>query len=367
MNKTLYTKDKSNRIRVWEISVDESGLIKKSHGLVDGKQTFTEKQITSGKNIGKSNETSIYQQALIEVNYLIKKQIDQGYVETLQELDTRIVILPMLANKWGLMKHFMNDTSYVYAQPKLDGVRMLVGKVNNEVIMMSRTGKNILHMDHIKNEIEPLLGEGDFFDGENFSSELHFEEITGLCRTSLEKSAQSKDMKKIQFHIFDYFNISNSSKPFEQRLKTLEYIFQRFTFKYVTMVNTEKITNIDEVHGKYMSHGFEGTIIRHPKGKYLIGERSNYLLKHKDFETEEYRIVDASEATGRDKGTVIWICETSNGDRFNVRPKGTYDMRRSWFSNRKRFIGKLLTVQFQNFSPNGIPRFPIGISIRDYE
>jgi len=367
MKRTMYTKDKSNRIRVWEIYVDDFGLIKKSCGLVDGKQTFTVKQINSGKNIGKSNETTVYQQALIEANYLIKKQTDQGYVDTLEELDSRIVILPMLANKWGTMKHYMNDTPYVYSQPKLDGVRMLVGKINGEVIMMSRTGKDILHMDHIKNEIEPLMSEGDFLDGENFSSELLFEEITGLCRTSLDKSAQSKDMKKIQFHIFDYFNISNNSKTFEQRLKTLQYIFEKFTFKYLVMVETEKITNIDQVHGKYMSMGFEGTMIRHPNSKYHMGERSNYLLKHKDFETEEYRIVDAVEATGRDKGTVIWVCEIPSGQLFNVRPKGIYDTRKSWFSNRKKFIGKLLTVQFQNLSPNGIPRFPVGINIRDYE
>jgi hypothetical protein len=31
------------------------------------------------------------------------------------------------------------------------------------------------------------------------------------------------------------------------------------------------------------------------------------------------------------------------------------------------FIGKMLTVKYQEMSPDGVPRFPSGIAIRDYE
>ena len=31
------------------------------------------------------------------------------------------------------------------------------------------------------------------------------------------------------------------------------------------------------------------------------------------------------------------------------------------------FIGKMLTVKYQEMSPDGVPRFPCGVAIRDYE
>jgi ATP-dependent DNA ligase len=47
-------------------------------------------------------------------------------------------------------------------------------------------------------------------------------------------------------------------------------------------------------------------MIREASSVYEVGQRSNYLLKFKDFQTEEYPIVDVKEGTGREKGTAIW-------------------------------------------------------------
>ena len=33
----------------------------------------------------------------------------------------------------------------------------------------------------------------------------------------------------------------------------------------------------------------------------------------------------------------------------------------------KEFIGKMLTVRFQELTDDGLPRFPVGIEFRDYE
>ena len=82
---------------------------------------------------------------------------------------------------------------------------------------------------------------------------------------------------------------------------------------------------------------------------------------------DEYMIMDAEEARGRDVNTVVWICETPSGDSFKVRPKGSLEKREFWLKNKLKFIGKFLTVQYQNLTDAGIPRFPVGIGIRDYE
>ena len=88
-------------------------------------------------------------------------------------------------------------------------------------------------------------------------------------------------------------------------------------------------------------------------------------MKYKEFLESEYPIVDFKEAVGRDAGTVIWECETPEGRRFSVRPRGTQEARREWFARGASLVGKQLTVIYQELSEMGVPRFPVGKAIRD--
>jgi DNA ligase-1 len=108
-------------------------------------------------------------------------------------------------------------------------------------------------------------------------------------------------------------------------------------------------------------------MIRDMNSVYEVGQRSNYLLKHKDFQTEEYEIIGATTGHGRDAKCVVWICKTEEGHVFNARPEGTLEDREYKYANRERFIGKMLTVRFQNLTDKNVPRFPVGVAIRDYE
>ena len=64
---------------------------------------------------------------------------------------------------------------------------------------------------------------------------------------------------------------------------------------------------------------------------------------------------------------MVWIVETENGQEFRVRPEGTRELRREWFENGDDYIGEMLTVKFFELTDDGVPRFPVGIAIRDYE
>ena len=37
------------------------------------------------------------------------------------------------------------------------------------------------------------------------------------------------------------------------------------------------------------------------------------------------------------------------------------------FKNGDKYMGKMLTVKYQNLTDLGVPRFPVGIAFRDYE
>lgn len=366
----LYTKDKSGKVRYWDVSVDEQGdrvFITKRYGVLGGREVSTQTEIKEGKNIGKKNETTRLRQAQLEVGSLIKKQLDAGYVEDLDTLESRVLILPMLANKWEDRSHHVKEPFYV--QPKLDGVRMMVGRHNGELIMISRTGKRVHHLPHILEELK-WLKEGEFMDGENYNGSITFEEITGMCRTTLESSASAKDLHMIQFHVFDCFNILKLDEPFKKRIEYLDKIFSTRKFNSVHLVPSKLIQSRDlvlEYHSTFVQAGYEGVMVRDRNSKYALAKRSNQLLKYKSFQTEEYPIVGAEEAKGKDKGTVVWICQMPCGTRFSVRPRGTHAERSTWLQDSQRYRGKMLTVQFQNLTDGGIPRFPVGLGIRDYE
>jgi len=50
-----------------------------------------------------------------------------------------------------------------------------------------------------------------------------------------------------------------------------------------------------------------------------------------------------------------------------VRPTGPLEWRRHLLQDAKTLIGKKLTVCFQEYTDQGVPRFPVGKCIRDYE
>jgi len=120
-------------------------------------------------------------------------------------------------------------------------------------------------------------------------------------------------------------------------------------------------------HKKWTEIGFEGTMIRNKKGKYIQKHRSKDLQKYKDFLDAEFKIIGGTEATGNDVGTIVFQCVTDDNKPFTVRPKGSRDIRRQWLRDINNLIGKLLTVRYQNLSDDGIPIFPVGLEIRDYE
>ena len=84
-------------------------------------------------------------------------------------------------------------------------------------------------------------------------------------------------------------------------------------------------------------------------------------------EEEEGEIIGIDEGKGREKGIALITVRDPRGNEFNVRPAATFEQRKVWFDHPDLIIGKKMTYQFQNLSEFGVPRFPVGKDIRDYE
>jgi DNA ligase-1 len=326
----LIRKDKNDRERFTDIHVeklsDGTADIVKTSGMV-GSDKVT---------VSRTNVKTGYEKALKRAQTMWNNE----HTKCNQ-------VLPMLANKWEDRKKYISEPFYV--QPKLDGVRLLVSKDGG----ISRTGKIVPGTEILGKGLE----EGEYVDGEAFDPNLNFEELTSIFKT---------DPLKLKFHVFDFFDLKKLDMTFKERWAKVKSL-KNSHYEYVETTLVMLRDHVPSIHKQHVKEGHEGTMIRDKDSVYEVGQRSNYLLKYKDFQTEEYEIVGAKTGHGRDADAVVWVCKTRGGQEFNVRPEGTIIQREEEYKNHKKYIGKMLTVRFQNLTTLGVPRFPVGVCIRDYE
>ena len=270
---------------------------------------------------------------------------------------------PMLAHQYENKKKEIKFPCFV--QPKLDGVRCVV--VNNK--LYSRNGNRFPELPHIENELSLLNKDNLILDGELYTDDINFEKIVGLVKKFKKSEEDEKNSEKIYLNVFDYID---NKLPYEQRMKNLDNFFEKNkNMKYIKQVKTEECKNQEAIYDfleKYTKEGYEGVIIRNKKGNYEENSRSVNLQKLKKFIDEEFEIIDyTTPDAGKEVGCVIWICKTKDGKKFNVRPSGNYQERKNLYKNAKKFIGKMLTVRYQELTNGKVPRFPVGVAIRDYE
>ena len=102
-------------------------------------------------------------------------------------------------------------------------------------------------------------------------------------------------------------------------------------------------------------------MVRNKSGVYKCKFRSYDLLKLKDFEDDEFKIINYTfekDTTGGDNNLVVWICETKEGKSFNVQSKGTREERQDIYKQANKYIGCNLWVQFFGLTSDCVPRFP---------
>jgi ATP dependent DNA ligase domain/DNA ligase OB-like domain len=345
----LYGFTSAGRVKEWEILVERYpafSIIRSVYGQKGCKKTVTENKVSSGKNIGKANETTHFTQALSDAESKYNKRL-QTY--TTQEGGAHVYKEPMLALKWNDRKKDIVFPCYV--QPKLDGLRANLV----DGTFFSRKGKEFFFLDHVQ-EVYKNVPKNIVLDGELYSFDVPFEELAGLIKRKTSKP-DPKLIKNVHFYVFDCYDRNNLDLDFEDRMKIVKRLVPK-----EFILKTEVCKDQDCVESKlseYVSNNFEGVMIRNKLGKYKFGSRSKDLQKLKLFQDAEYEVVDFTEGTGRDTGTIIFICKTPEGNIFNVRPTGTIAQRSLYFKQGRKYIGKYVTVKFQELSEQGIPRFPV--------
>lgn len=375
----LFGSDVKGKMKEWSVTVTDNGdhsIVEIVYGYVSGKMTTSTKKITSGKNIGKKNETTHFEQGILEAKSKWTKKTETGFSEnctnsqpqptkntvTVTESETdsvcETVIFPMLASDFQKFKHKINYPAYI--QPKLDGYRMIFNTENKTC--NSRQGKSFdaIKRTSLYKELCSIK-ETFIFDGELYQHGGVFEHLGILRKKKLTQEDYQK-LEKIEYHVYDYVD---NTKSYEQRYIFLRSFFAKYgsMFKHIHFVDTHYVISEDDIkekHLAFVSNNYEGSIVRTRSGKYRCKARSHDLLKFKDFKDSEYKIVDftSEQDTISNKNLIVWICVNENGDKFNVRPKGTREERHDLYNRGSEFIGQQIQVKYFELTDAGIPRFP---------
>ena len=364
---TVYKKTSTGKIQQWRAWVETTAtgfLLKVESGQTDGKLTETAGQVIDE---GKQKRTA-QEQAIFEANSKLKKKRDKAYFDTIEAAQTQVKLLPMLAHKFTKRKHNINYPAIV--QRKFDGVRCLA-RLNSDgtVTLLSRGGKEYPHLNHIKADVAANnRDQALVLDGELYSDTLTFQELVGLVKRVTLKPGNAEQMLEVSLRVYDCVHIMNASADFADRYQMITEITNGA--EYLSLVENVRVSTESEIYAaqaRFVAEGYEGAMVRNLAGAYAIGKNSANLQKVKSFLDGEYPIVGFTEGTGGETGCVIWECQTPDGQTFRVRPRGTQEDRKVLFQNGSDYVGQQLTVQYQELTDDGVPRFPVGIAIRDYE
>jgi len=390
---TLYKKTTVGKTQTWTIEVEDDKF-RTISGQSGGKKITNKWTICKPKNEGKKNATTGETQALKEAEAKHQKKLEKGYHLDVANIDNKRFYEPMLAQDFK-NKNRQNEVvadlqqvdggtvGTVFSQPKLDGIRCIAMREG----LFTRTGKPIVAVPHIHEALEPFFEKypNAVLDGELYNHEYkdNFNKIIHLVRKQNltdEHLDESKEM--IQYHIYDA-PVIGKHNPFRRggcytekdlfsdRTSVLDAQYNHLGLdeELLVIVDTTEVNSrehLDELYEVYMQQGYEGQMVR-IDGPYE-NKRSPKLLKRKEFMDKEYTILGYEEGKGNRAGTIKHFkFENENGKEFNSNVKGSFEYLAELLEKADDLIGVEATVKFFNLTPDGVPRFPYVIAIRDYE
>lgn len=415
---TLFAVSKTGRILVVYIEVQQStnsSYIFVHSSIYNGKIKTNKTIVSKGKNIGKSNATTHFEQAILEAESKFNKKKKEGY-KTLFDLkltdkeggwfgneinyfdrenflkdaigkyntDHNNRLKPMLASKQHRKMKYP-----AYCQPKLNGVRCLAFYEEGKFRLFSREGEeykvahilddlnhfgeDALKVWHVLNNTA-ITGIADkslapdrlvFLDGEIYEHGKPLQDIVHCVKTP------NLETPNLSYYIYDIGTIAIPQEKRYTYLETLSKIYKdnkSLNFVYPHM--TKQVNNLSEgldMRDRFINNGYEGAIIRSTNANYEFSFRSKDLMKLKKDVSAEFEVIGVSLKDDRPAHDFVWVCKTPKGLNFEVKPHGTEKERTSYYNNYEEYIGKSLQLSFFEYTKDKIPFHITSVTIRDYE
>ena len=279
-------------------------------------------------------------------------------------------------------KHESKLKGQVFVEPKLDGVRVIAicDTKKDEVVLMSRNGKELVNFPHINTQLYHLLGELDqswVFDGEIMSAD--FQSL--MKQIHRKGDAQTDDAV---LNLFDcmplhMFQQGECTEPLTKRKEWLESFQFGPNFQTIESIPFD----LDKEYDRFMDYnrlcidkGYEGIMIKPQNGVYEC-KRSSLWLKVKPFIEVSLKVVAVEEGTGRNSGKLgALIVEGTDDGKFirtNVGSGLTDEDRETFWKDTEKLIGQIVEVRADAVTQNQDAvdeyslRFPRFLRFRGFE
>ena len=367
----------------YDFNDDAYGVITTIIPTSKGNADYVPTYIAKGKNIGKSNATNIFTQALRDALSKYNTHRDKYAVST-------NMIKPMLAVK-SKFEGKSNSTHInlktieyfdTYIQRKYDGVRGLVTSSDGKTMFAySRTRKPLHNIDHILKTL-PQLEKGVHLDGEFYLHEYPQGKISGI----LNRSKDHDSSVKLKYIVYDIFYEDEPDLDYTERQFRLEAMDIQGTNpnrNYVELAITYEIDSFErakEFNTRFITENYEGSMIRLnvPYQQSERSKRSKGLIKWKFSCESEFKICDFTcGEKGNHKGALIYVCKNNDGKEFKL-PIGenyTIDEKIEAYkslaeiedNDNTHFVnsihGKWITAKYAGLNEYGIPTHAQSVSL----
>jgi len=248
---------------------------------------------------------------------------------------------PMLAKNYN---NTIDPTGWFMSE-KLDGVRAIYHN-------------GVFHSRNEKLFISPLDFDTGFphdimLDGELWGGRGLFPKTSGQVRRKT-----NQNWSGIKYHVFDAPQISGT---FEQRLSVLLRLPVDKNLVIVEQIVCKGPGHLKDYETAIVHLGGEGVMLHNPLNEYYEGKRSANVLKVKRFHNDEATVIDYQPGQGKHEGRMgALICNYK--DKQIYIGAGFTDLQREYPPK----IGSIVTFKYFEMT-NNTPRFPVFITVRDYE
>lgn len=266
-------------------------------------------------------------------------------------------IRPMLAHTYEGSDDF--DHSFMWVQPKLDGIRCLAF---GSKTLVTRDGVEFApnRLVHIREAIHALGLDELVLDGELYIHEMRLQDINSRVRCNSD--VPHPDETSLSFYCYDVV----ADAPFGFRYGCVGRHIASHNYAAVCAVPTHLVLShqhVKHLHSKFLQLGYEGAMIRNPVEPYAQTDkkenRVRSLLKLKSTLDAEGVVVDTCFGE-RDYSHMIGSLHIRLDDNTTCwAGSGLSHEQRLSYVSPENILGKRVRINYERLSRDGHPLKPI--------
>ena len=194
-------------------------------------------------------------------------------------------------------------------------------------------------------------------DGELWLGRGRFDALSVLVRHPPDDDTA---WRNVRFLVFD---LPGHGGSFEARVHAMRDLLREGVPPWLRPVAQSRVRDHDQLQARLravLDAGGEGLMLHHRDARYQAG-RSGGLLKLKPHDDAEARVVAHLPGRGKYAGMAgALLVERDDGTRFRL-GSGLSDAERG----APPALGSLVTYRYNGLTPNGLPRFPRYLRVRE--